>query len=244
MYLNLIEIAESFGVAERVIEDWIREQGLPHTLDRGRLLFDRAQVAHWAAAHGLTARTGFLAPDANPLSTSVALAPLLKAGGIWRDIPETGAESTLERVLGSLTQLSGPVRALLTQRLKVPGGINWASVGDGLALPHFGTRVTLGRGSGVVALIMARTGFALPEAPVDGVAVTRLFFFVPPSPRAHLEMLGRLSRAIQGEPLLGLVKSAAPDSEILAALEAFDRRGVGSGAGGVGPGAGDRGGLS
>src|ERR1035438_9518710 len=50
MYLNLIQIAESFGVSESVVEDWIRNEGLPHTPDRGRLLFDRVQVANWAAA--------------------------------------------------------------------------------------------------------------------------------------------------------------------------------------------------
>ena len=45
MYLNLIQVAESFGVSERVVEDWIRLEGMPHVPDRGRLLFDQAQVA-------------------------------------------------------------------------------------------------------------------------------------------------------------------------------------------------------
>src|ERR1035437_5203112 len=55
MYLNLIQLAESFGVSEKVVEGWIREEGLPHTPDRGRLLFDRAQVVQWAATRGLAA---------------------------------------------------------------------------------------------------------------------------------------------------------------------------------------------
>ena len=63
MYLNVVELAESFGVSEKVVEDWIRDEGLPSVPDRGRLLFDRARVALWAAAHGLTARAGFLAPE-------------------------------------------------------------------------------------------------------------------------------------------------------------------------------------
>ena len=29
MYLNLIQIAESFGVSEKVVEGWIRDEGLP-----------------------------------------------------------------------------------------------------------------------------------------------------------------------------------------------------------------------
>ena len=37
MYLNLIQIAESFGVSEKVVEDWIRTEALPHTPDRGKI---------------------------------------------------------------------------------------------------------------------------------------------------------------------------------------------------------------
>jgi PTS system nitrogen regulatory IIA component len=62
MYLNLLEIAESFGVSEGVIEDWVRQEGMPHLNERGRLLFDRAQVADWAARRGLAVRAGFFGP--------------------------------------------------------------------------------------------------------------------------------------------------------------------------------------
>src|SRR5512137_2079479 len=75
MYLNLIQIAESFGVSESVVEGWIRDEGLPHTPDRGRLLFDRAQVAQWAAARGLAAQAGFLAPETAAAASGWKLAP-------------------------------------------------------------------------------------------------------------------------------------------------------------------------
>ena len=52
MYLNLVQLAESFGVSERIVEGWIREEGLPHTPEGRVLLFDRAQVAQWAATRG------------------------------------------------------------------------------------------------------------------------------------------------------------------------------------------------
>ncbi len=232
MYLNLIEIAESFGVSEKVVEDWIRDQGLPHTRDRGRLIFDRAQVAHWAASHGLTSRAGFLAPESSPFATNIALEPMLRAGRIWRGVAGASVVETFEVVLESMTMLSGPVRSLLGQRLRAPGGITWAPVGDGFALPHFSTRVTLGRGAGVIALVMLGTALPLADSTVDDVPVTRLFFFVPPSPRAHLDMLGRISKAILSEPLRALVKGSTQDEEIYSAVAAFERltaRGEGRG---------------
>ena len=80
MYLNLIQVAESFGVSEKVVEGWIRNEGLPHTPDRGRLLFDRAQVATWAATRGLAAHAGFLAPEAPHITTGWRLESLLRRG--------------------------------------------------------------------------------------------------------------------------------------------------------------------
>src|SRR5512141_3330162 len=102
MYLNLIQIAESFGVSETVVEGWIRDEGLPHTPDRGRLLFDRAQVADWAARRGLAAKAGFLAPDAPALETNLRIGPLLRNGGIWRDVPAAELPVVFERIVTSL----------------------------------------------------------------------------------------------------------------------------------------------
>ena len=226
MYLNVVELAESFGVSEKVVEDWIRDEGLPSVPDRGRLLFDRARVALWAAAHGLTARAGFLAPENGAFTNGLDLAPMLRIGGIWRDVPASGVIEVLERVIAGLSAVPGPVRTLLSQRLRGKGGINWAPVGRGFALPHFSTRVTLGRDAGVVALLCLREPLAMTEPPPDGVPVTRLFFFIPPSPRAHLDTLARLSRAVAQGLLRGLVERTAPDEEVFLALVAADGAGV------------------
>ena len=222
MYLNLVELAESFGVSEKVVDDWIRDEGLPHVQDRGRLLFDRARVAHWAAEHGLTARAGFLAPENGAFTSGLELAPMLRAGGIWRDVPSSAVTEVLERVIASLSKIPQPVRGLLAQRLRAKGGVNWAPVGGGFALPHFSSRVTLGRDAGVVTLLLLRDALPLGENPAGGVPVTRLFFFIPPSPRAHLDMLARLSGAIAKGPLRALVEDGAADTEILQALAAND----------------------
>ncbi|MGD0537846.1 MAG: helix-turn-helix domain-containing protein [Verrucomicrobiota bacterium] len=225
MYLNLVELAESFGVAEKVVADWIRDEGLPCVPDRGRLLFDRARVAHWAAAHGLTARAGFLAPENGAFTSGLALAPMLRTGGIWRAVPASGVTAILERIMAALPGVPQPVRALLGQRLRARGGINWAPVGGGFALPHFSSRVTLGRDAGMVALLLLREALPLAEPPSDGTAVTRLFFFIPPSPRAHLDTLARLSRAVAQGPLRDLVERGAPDEELFQALAAADALG-------------------
>ncbi len=222
MYLNLIQIAESFGVSEKVVEDWIRAEDMPHVPDRGRVLFDRAQVANWAAQRGLATHAGFLAPENPSLAGEPRLEPLLRVGGIWRDITPADVTGVYEKIVAALPGATPPIRQLVAQRLRAPGGVTLAPIGGGLALPHPSTRIALGRGSGTVALLLLR--YAVADAgPPDDVPVTRLFFFLAPSPRGHLDLLARISRSLARGPLRDAVLNSATDDEIFGAAAAADR---------------------
>lgn len=222
MYLNLVQLAESFGVSESVVESWIRHEGLPHTPDRGRLLFDRAQVAEWATKRGLTAKAGFLAQEAPALSPNLRLGSLLRRGGIWRNLPATEMPSVLEKIVAALPGVTPPVRQLLRQRLGAKDGLNLAPIGNGFALPHPSSRVALGRDSGTVALLILSDALAAADNAPDAHPITRLFFFIAPSPRLHLDLLARLSRSLVREPLRERVLTAASDADILEAMDAVD----------------------
>lgn len=223
MYLNLIQIAESFGVSESVVAGWIRDEGLPHTEDRGRLIFDRAQVAEWAAARGLAAQAGFLAPASSVFTTGCRLEPLLRTGGIWRDVPASEVVGVFDRIVSALPAATPAVRQLLAQRLRARDGVTWAPIGSGIALPHPATRITLGRDSGTMALLLLREALPLEQGTPDGAPITRLFFFIAPSPRAHLDLLGRLSRLLARGPLRELLAKGATDEEVFAAVAAADK---------------------
>ena len=231
MYLNLIQVAESFGVSEKVVEDWMRNEGLPHTPDRGRLLFDRAQVAHWAAGRGLVARVGFLAPVSPVFSTGFQLEPLLRAGGIWREVPAAAVREIFRSIVGSLPGATAAIRPLLAQRVVAPDGLVFAPVGGGFALPHLRTRVSLGRDSGTIALLLLKEALSVAETVPDAVPITRLFFFVAPSPRAHLDLVGQLCRLLLRGPLRELIVAGAPDEEIFRAIATADKPGDGGGKG-------------
>ncbi|MEI6033027.1 MAG: PTS sugar transporter subunit IIA [Verrucomicrobiae bacterium] len=231
MFLNLVQMAESFGVSEKVIDGWVRYEGLPNTPDRGRLLFDRSQVAQWAATRGLATKAGFLAPEARTLGEGIRLEPLLRAGGIWRDVPADGVPAVVEKVVGALPGVTASVGKMLAQRLGAKGGVTTAPVGGGFALPHPSARIALGRESGTVALLLLREPLVLTEPQVDDVPVTMLLFFIAPSARTHLELLGRLSRLLSGVPLRDIVGGGADDGEIYRAFAGFDETGkIGGGA--------------
>jgi PTS system nitrogen regulatory IIA component len=215
MHLNVIQLAESFGVEENVVEGWVRSEGLPAIKDRGRLLFDRAQVVDWAAERGRVAKAGFLAP-VKPGGCN--LVSLLRIGGIWRDVAATEVVTVLGNVVDRLPGTTPGVRQILTQRVRGSGGITWTPVGGGFGLPHLRAHVALGRDSGLLAILLMREPLALSEPPIDGVPVTRLLFFIAPSPRAHLEMLSQLSAVLTRGPLRQVMIDHAPDEEIQNAL--------------------------
>ncbi len=222
MYLNVIQLAESFGVAESVVESWVRVEGLPCVRDSNRLLFDRAQVVAWAAERGLAAKAGFLAAVAGT-NAGGRLERWLRAGGIWRDVAAADAREVLAKVVGALPGATSAVRAMLGQRVRASGGLTWAPVGGGLALPHLKSHVALGRDAGIVAILVLRDGITLDgDPPPDAVPVNRLIFFVAPSPRAHLELLAQLSMAMTRGTLRTLVIEGAGDAEIFAAVAAAD----------------------
>jgi PTS system nitrogen regulatory IIA component len=233
MYLNLIQLAESFGVSERTVEGWIRDEGLPHTPDRGVLLFDRAQVVQWAATRGLAAKAGFLAPETPALASVLRLGPLLRSGGVWRNVAPAELPEVFAQIATRLPGVTPTVRTMLAQRFRANGGVTMAPIGGGYALPHPTARITLGRDSGAVALIILRDPLPPQDLRVDDQPVTRLLFFIAPSPRSHLDLVGRLSRLLSRGTLRNALAEELPDEEIFQAVDAADAAVAGAGKQGV-----------
>ncbi|MBI3447533.1 MAG: PTS sugar transporter subunit IIA [Acidobacteria bacterium] len=222
LYLSLAQLADSFGVRRSLVESWVEKEGLPCIPDRGRLLFDRGEVTAWAAKRGLISRAGFLTPERHPPRSTRRIEAMLRAGGIQREVPP---ERVLDAIEGAAAKLPGATPAvveLLVRRVRMEDGISWAPVGGGLALPHLHTPVTLGRDAGILSLLFLTEPLSIAGTGPDGQPVTGLLFFIAPSPRAHLELLGQLSSLFIRGSLRRLVLERAPDDEIFAALADVD----------------------
>lgn len=149
----------------------------------------------------------------------MSLALFLRAGGIHRDVSPTEVPGLLERAVRAIPGADEAAVGALVDRVRAPGGVSWAPVGDGLALPHLRASAPLGSGSGVIAILFLRDAITTAGPPPDGVPVSRLLFFVAPTPTAHLQMLGRLSAAILRGDLRRAMLDAASDEAIVAAIE-------------------------
>lgn len=217
MYLNLIQIAESFGVSEQVVIEWVRSEGMPHVHDRDRILFEQDQVMTWAARNGLAANAGFLAQPAPALASALDLSVLVRRGGIWRDVQPGDLTGVLGRIVRGLPNTSAAVRDMLASRLATPEGLTIAPTGRGFALPHPARGAFLGEACSLVAIILLNSPIEGIAGP-DGLPVTRLLFFISPTPRLHVNMLGLLARGIASGALDRALDRGADDDELLKAL--------------------------
>jgi PTS system nitrogen regulatory IIA component len=176
----------------------------------------------WAESHGLAAKVGFLAPPKSRIQGERKLEAMLRAGGVWRDIAADDVLNLLADIVARLPGATPPIQQLLQQRLRAPDGISWALVGGGLALPHLRTPIALGRDAGIFAIVLLRDALTVNEPVPDDQAVTRLLFFVAPSPRAHLEILAQLSTALSRGKLGQLINYSTSDDEIFSAVAAAE----------------------
>lgn len=217
MYLNLIQIAESFGVSEQVVLEWVRSEGMPHVHDRDRILFEQDQVMTWAARNGLAANAGFLAQPVPALASALDLSALTRRGSIWRDVTPGDLTGVLGRIVRGLPNTPTTVREMLARRIATPGGLTTAPVGRGFALPHPAKGAFLGEACALVALILLSAPLEGVAGP-DGIPVTRLLFFISPTPRLHVNMLGLLARCVASGALDQALDRGADDEELRKAL--------------------------
>ena len=224
MYLILQEVAESFGVSEGTVESWIRDENMPSVIDRDLRLFKRDDVVAWAEAHGLAATAGFLAKESP--SAGFKLSALLRAGGIYRDVAAADVRATMAEIAARMPGVTGHISKLLATRIQSPEGVVWAPAGRGFALPNLSARVTLGRDAGLLALLLTSEPLELVDPPEDRVPVTKLLFFISPTPRGHLDLLARLTHLLHDTGFLAAVEQDGNDDDIhrtVAVADAADR---------------------
>ena len=81
---------------------------------RAGCLFDRAQVTEWAAERGLGSARGIPGTrQPSALTSRLRSRPLLRAGGVWRDVPGAEAPNVFGRIITGLPGATPAVRQLL-----------------------------------------------------------------------------------------------------------------------------------
>ncbi|MCR4340878.1 MAG: PTS sugar transporter subunit IIA [Gemmatimonadaceae bacterium] len=145
------------------------------------------------------------------------MSELLRAGGIFHDIPGADKTAVLREFVERLPLPPDHDRAFLLSVLEAREAMGSTGIGNGIAIPHVRNPIVLHVEQPFVTLGLLRN--AIDFGSLDGQPVHALFMMVSPTVPGHLAVLARLGFALRDDALRALLQDRAPADEILSRLE-------------------------
>ena len=213
MQLTVRDASKFLKVSEPTVTRWIKQRGLPSRHVGGQYRFSRVELLEWATANkiGVSAEAfDDLGADDEP---APSLLEALKAGGIFHGIKNSDKEHAIRAVVETLPLPDGVDRELLLRLFLAREASASTAIGDGIALPHVRNPIVLHVMRPMVTLCFLQ--HPVDFGALDGKPVYVLFSLVCPTVRSHLQILSRLSHALQDEKFKGVVIRQGQREEIL-----------------------------
>jgi PTS system nitrogen regulatory IIA component len=202
MQLTVRNLTEMFNVSEATVTHWVKKEGLPAQRVAGYYRFNRFEVLDWAIAHQIRLESSYV--EEVDCQLSVSLADALDAGGIHYKVPGNDQQAALRAVVSRLPLPDEFNRESLLRLFVAREALGSTAVGDGIAIPHARRPIVLHVPCSFVTLCFLKHPIAY-QAP-DGKPVRIIFSVISPTVIAHVQLLSRLSRALNH---LGFRKSVA-----------------------------------
>jgi PTS system nitrogen regulatory IIA component len=220
MQLAVREVIGFFGVSESTLTRWIKQRGLPAQQVNGQYRFHRAELLEWATANqvkfSLEIFDRMESVDEPPPELSAAI----EAGGVFYNVQDTSKERALRALVEVLPLPEGIDRELILRLLLVREAAATTAIGDGIALPHVRNPIVLHVDRPMVTLCFLEK--PVDFGALDGKPVQFLFSLICPTTRNHLQMLSRLSFALQDPQFKAVILRQATRDEILAEARRID----------------------
>src|SRR5208282_1995380 len=213
MQLTVRDITEFFKVSESTVVRWIRQRGLPAQFVNGQHRLHRAEVLEWATANKVKFSMELLDDLATAEEPPPSLAEALEAGGIFYNLQDTSKDRALRAMVQVLPLPESADRELILRLFLVREAAATTAIGNGIALPHVRNPIVLNVDRPMVTLCFL-------EKPVDfkaldGLPVQVLFSLICPTTRSHLQILSRISYALQDAAFKEVLMRHGPREEIL-----------------------------
>jgi len=222
MQLTVRDVAALLNISKKTVYRWIKLGKLPTYRIEDQYRFNRAELLEWAIERRIEISPAVLDEPQVQKNTVPSLFDALEQGGI------------LYRLAGSTKQ---EVFASLVQSMKLPTGIDQDSlvnallvreelastgIGQGVAIPHV-------RGPVVMRIEEPLLVLGFLDRPIEFMAIDKqpvqaLFFLICPTVRLHLQMLSRLSFALQDPDLMKAVHTQALRQDIMSEVRRVEQK--------------------
>jgi len=208
---SLSEAAEFLGVPSRTLERWVR-QGLLHGSSSSTLRFGREQLERWARRQGITLAQR---KDERSQPPEDMLADALGRGAFQLAPALDTAADAIALAVRSLSLDTATKEALLRE-VQERERLATTALGQGIALPH--PRRPPAHLIGKPLMSVVRSVQPLDWAAPDREPVDVVLMVAAPSVAEHLEMLSRISFALQIPHCLETLRAATSKEQVLESL--------------------------
>lgn len=182
--------------------------------------FNRAELLEWATSRRVNVSAEIFAEPLNG-HTPVGLADAILAGGIHHDVVCSDKTEALRSAVELMPLPQEVDRDFVLQVILARESLGSTAVGNGIALPHVRNPVVMHVPRPMVTLCFLKKPVAFDA--LDGQPVHTLFTMLSPTVRSHLQMLARLSFALNQPDFAGVISRHGSREDILHACEAVDR---------------------
>jgi nitrogen PTS system EIIA component len=213
MQVTLRDMTRFLNVAESTVTRWIRQRGLPAQRVNGQYRFHRAEVLEWATANQVKFSLEMLDELETSDEAPPCLAEALQSGGIFYNIQDSTKERALRALVQVLPLPDGVDRELILRLLLVREAAATTAIGNGIAVPHVRNPIVLNVDRPMVTLCFLE--HAVDFGALDGQPVQILFSLICPTTRSHLQILSRLSYALQDAKFREVLMRQGRPEEIL-----------------------------
>ncbi|MFH1743906.1 MAG: PTS sugar transporter subunit IIA [bacterium] len=210
--MTLQEVANLFGLPDRVIRRWVRQGTIPCRTAGTQPVFDEQELREWAKAHNLALTSR---PNAAPSQRKVhvSLSQAMRQGGVFSGIPGKDVPGVLEALVEIAPLPESVSRSLLLSRLLEREKLASTGLGHGVAVPHPRTPLEDAAPDPLVV-----TGFLkdpIDYGSIDGLPVFVLCMILSPTSKVHLHLLSRLGFCLRNEEFIAFLQTQPSAEELL-----------------------------
>jgi len=210
MKLVVRDVAALFGVPEKSVYRWISGQKMPAHRINDQYRFNRIELLEWATANRVPLPVEILSAVGQPGFSGLREA--LESGGIHRLEPVKDRSSLLSGLVGPLSLPDPEDLSHLSEVLRARESLGLTGIGNGVAIPHVRNPIVFHMKKPLAALYFFDT--PVPFDSRDGLPVHTLFIIASPTVNGHLNILSRLSFALQEDGFKTAVSERAGAEKI------------------------------
>ncbi|MBF0441930.1 MAG: PTS sugar transporter subunit IIA [Oligoflexales bacterium] len=221
MILNMQDAARLLNLSEKKLMKYIKNGDLTASCVDDCYSFNKTELIEWAIRHGIkVSEKKSKKPPSVGADNDVSLGPMLRRGGIHRDIPSKDHDCILWAMIKRLPFPEKVDKNSVFELIRLHESMGITSIGSGIAIPNVGSPIVSGGILTSVSIFFLEEPIALPSP--DNIPVEVIFLILSPSARVHLEVLSRLSQDLNKREFIAMLRLGASDEEIFGHLSATE----------------------